>query len=304
MWVGLLATRALVASAAVTSARHSGISSGAGALARQEPSSNESLGSASRPSPILSAPSLDVISALHLTQAALRQAHSSDADSDADMLGQDAAIFQAATGSGNEKEELKKLEVKLRRLEARYDALMKEAEGDRAVKLHDIACGIKDAEEKLKRLQAQQEVDISSQMMPYPQSLEPFGGEIAARNLTEGSVAETEGMVDQIEKAQAVESQRAVFRALTHLRGATITAYDGIAKSHMKNVEEYEKNHNWRKEHQVRHLAEEEDDVKNWAYPAGGVVAPPSAVKAVGGPGAPPPSGLKPGDSSPSPAPA
>ena len=38
-------------------------------------------------------------------------------------------------------------------------------------------------------------------------------------------------MVDQLERAEVAEEKRAVFRALTRLRGAAITSFDGVARS-------------------------------------------------------------------------
>jgi len=110
------------------------------------------------------------------------------------------------------------------------------------------------------------EVDSS---MPFG-GVEPFGREDAAEDLTKASIAESNGMVDQLEKAQGAEGKRAVFRALTHLRGGMMGAYDGIAKAHLGNVDRYNSEHNWRKEHPYHHLAEEESDVGNWAFKSGG----------------------------------
>merc|ERR1719353_1666234 len=62
--------------------------------------------------------------------------------------------------------------------------------------------------------------------MPYGE-LEPFGREDTAAELTQDSIAESDKMVDQIEKAEVAEEKRSVFRALTRLRGAAITSYDG-----------------------------------------------------------------------------
>merc|ERR1719473_336502 len=73
-------------------------------------------------------------------------------------------------------------------------------------------------------------------------------------------------MIDQIEVAQGAESKRAVNRALTRLRGTTIASYDGMAKGHMANVDAYNKEHKWRKEHTIKHLAEEEADTDKWAF--------------------------------------
>lgn len=95
----------------------------------------------------------------------------------------------------------------------------------------------------------------------------PFGGKPKADILTKGSVSETNAMVDQIEKAQAAEEKRSTYRALTRLRGAMTTSYDAMAGKHMQNIDEYNSQHAWRKEHQVKHLASEEADVSTWAYP-------------------------------------
>jgi len=102
--------------------------------------------------------------------------------------------------------------------------------------------------------------------MPYG-DLEPFGREDTAQELTEASVKESDGMVDQLERAEVAEEKRAVFRALTRLRGAAITSFDGVARSQTGNIDEYNKIHQWRKTHPLHHLADEESDVSKWAFP-------------------------------------
>merc|ERR1719272_693498 len=76
--------------------------------------------------------------------------------------------------------------------------------------------------------------------MPYGE-LEPFGREDTAQELTEGSIKESNSMVDQLERAEVAEEKRAVFRALTRLRGAAITSFDGVARSQTGNIDEYNK---------------------------------------------------------------
>lgn len=102
--------------------------------------------------------------------------------------------------------------------------------------------------------------------MPYG-DLEPFGREDTAQELTQSSMRESDAMIDQLERAEVAEEKRAVFRALTRLRGAAITSFDGIARSQTGNIEEYSRNNQWRKAHPVRHLADEENDVSRWAFP-------------------------------------
>lgn len=108
-------------------------------------------------------------------------------------------------------------------------------------------------------------IDIDT-AMPYG-DLEPFGREDTAQELTESSVKESDEMVDQLERAEVAEEKRAVFRALTRLRGAAITSFDGVARSQTGNIDEYNKIHKWRKTHPLHHLADEESDVTKWAFP-------------------------------------
>jgi len=108
-------------------------------------------------------------------------------------------------------------------------------------------------------------IDIDTSM-PYGE-LEPFGREDTAQELTEQSVTESDMMVDQLERAEVAEEKRAVFRALTRLRGAAITSFDGIARSQTGNIDEYNKVHKWRRSHPLHHLADEESDISKWAFP-------------------------------------
>jgi hypothetical protein len=110
-----------------------------------------------------------------------------------------------------------------------------------------------------------QSLDINA-AMPYG-DLEPFGREDTGQELTEDSISESNEMVDQLERAEVAEEKRAVFRALTRLRGAAITSFDGIARSQTGNIDEYNKVNKWRKTHPLHHLADEESDVSRWAFP-------------------------------------
>jgi hypothetical protein len=108
-------------------------------------------------------------------------------------------------------------------------------------------------------------IDVDTQM-PYG-DLEPFGREDTAQELTESSVRESDEMVDQLERAEVAEEKRSVFRALTRLRGAAITSFDGVARSQTGNIDEYNKVNKWRKVHPLHHLADEESDISKWAFP-------------------------------------
>merc|ERR1719217_1803967 len=108
-------------------------------------------------------------------------------------------------------------------------------------------------------------IDVDTEM-PYGE-LEPFGREDTAQELTEQSVRESDEMVDQLERAEVAEEKRSTFRALTRLRGAAITSYDGIARAQTGSIDEYNKTHKWRKTHPLHHLADEESDISKWAFP-------------------------------------
>lgn len=108
---------------------------------------------------------------------------------------------------------------------------------------------------------------ISQPKVPFG-DLEAFGREDTAKELTEVSKDQTNEMVDQLERAEVAEEKRSVFRALTRLRGLTITSFDGIARSQVSNIASYAKKNKFREQHPVKTLAEEESDVSKWAFPA------------------------------------
>lgn len=110
-------------------------------------------------------------------------------------------------------------------------------------------------------------LDVSEPKLPFG-DMEPFGREATAQQLTEDSIRQSNAMVDQIEKAELAEEQRSVFRALTRLRGAALASFDGVARSATGNIQEYAARGQWRDNHPVTHLAEEEGDVEKWAFPS------------------------------------
>merc|ERR1719217_798405 len=81
----------------------------------------------------------------------------------------------------------------------------------------------------------QSNIDIDTEM-PYGE-LEAFGREDTAQELTESAITESDEMVDQLERAEVAEEKRAVFRALTRLRGAAITSFDGVARAQTGNID-------------------------------------------------------------------
>eukprot|EP00933_Yihiella_yeosuensis_P005133 TRINITY_DN109584_c0_g1_i1.p1 TRINITY_DN109584_c0_g1~~TRINITY_DN109584_c0_g1_i1.p1 ORF type:complete len:198 (+),score=64.32 TRINITY_DN109584_c0_g1_i1:105-698(+) len=102
--------------------------------------------------------------------------------------------------------------------------------------------------------------------VPYG-DLQTFGREDTAQELTSSSVSESNEMIDQLERAEVAEEKRAVFRALTRLRGVTISSFDGVAKAQTSNIAAYAKKNSWRDAHPIKLLASEEADYTNWAFP-------------------------------------
>merc|ERR1719465_20712 len=87
---------------------------------------------------------------------------------------------------------------------------------------------------------------------PFGQ-LESFGREDTAAELTAASIDESNRMIDQIERAVVAETKRSMFRALTRLRGTTISSFDGMANSQSANIDEYTRNKKWTKTHELNH---------------------------------------------------
>jgi len=176
------------------------------------------------------------------------------------------------------KAEIEKLREMIKKLEAKEDEAAKkekkveeekeekkEEEKKKKEKKTETPEEEDEPSEKPVKVEESKSLDIDT-AMPYG-DLEPFGREDTAQELTENSIKESDEMVDQLERAEVAEEKRAVFRALTRLRGAAITSFDGVARSQTGNIDEYNKVNQWRGTHPLHHLADEESDVSKWAFP-------------------------------------
>jgi len=170
---------------------------------------------------------------------------------------------------GSKNDEIKAELEKLREQIDKYEEPPKKEE--KAAPEYEISPSAKNKKAKPEKIEQpvtpiqESGIDIDTQM-PYG-DLEPFGREDTAQELTERSITESDSMVDQLERAEVAEEKRSVFRALTRLRGAAITSFDGVARSQTGNIDEYNKIHKWRKAHPIHHLADEESDISKWAFP-------------------------------------
>lgn len=235
----------------------------------------------------------DAAAALRYTEWALDQAHLEGGD--AAELGREADGLDGGAGDDEEalRRELEGIEQQVGGMEvnaakgghagdaeaeADLEALrqrLKELEGQLGDGKGNYGAGYDSGYEAGRTQAGGPGFDINSEPVPFPTAGEPpFGRQETGNQLTASSIKESEGMVDQIEQTQSMESKRAVYRALTRLRGLTIASYDSIAKAHMANVDEHARTHRWRETHQIRHLAEEEADIDMWAFPMSTHVSP------------------------------
>merc|ERR1712028_25466 len=90
----------------------------------------------------------------------------------------------------------------------------------------------------------------------------PFGKEDTAKELQDHAAKTQDTLVDAVENAEVAEIKRAVFRALTRLRAATIKEFDTIARLETQAIDGYNDAHHYRAENPLTHLHEDEAPVE------------------------------------------
>merc|ERR550514_2072945 len=70
----------------------------------------------------------------------------------------------------------------------------------------------------------------NASIAPVGARIAPFGKEDTATELTKHAERTQDTLVDAVENAEVAEVKRAVFRALTRLRAASIKEFDTIAR--------------------------------------------------------------------------
>merc|ERR1719198_2819069 len=90
----------------------------------------------------------------------------------------------------------------------------------------------------------------------------PFGKEDTAKELQDHAADTQDTLVDAVENAEVAEIKRAVFRALTRLRAATIKKFDTIARLETQAIDAYNDAHHYRAENPLTHLHEDEAPVE------------------------------------------
>ncbi|CAE8696395.1 unnamed protein product [Polarella glacialis] len=90
----------------------------------------------------------------------------------------------------------------------------------------------------------------------------PFGKEDIAKELQDHAAKTQDTLVDAVEKAEVAEIKRAVFRALTGLRVASIKEFDTIVRLETQSIDAYKDAHHYRSENPLAHLHEDEAPVE------------------------------------------
>jgi hypothetical protein len=93
-------------------------------------------------------------------------------------------------------------------------------------------------------------------------TIAPFGKEDTAKELQDHAAKTQDTLVDAVENAEVAEIKRAVFRALTRLRAATIKEFDTIARLETQAIDAYNDAHHYRAENPLAHLHEDEAPVE------------------------------------------
>ncbi|CAK0871091.1 unnamed protein product [Prorocentrum cordatum] len=89
-----------------------------------------------------------------------------------------------------------------------------------------------------------------------------LGKEDTAKELQDHAAKTQDTLVDAVENAEVAEIKRAVFRALTRLRAATIKEFDTIARLETQAIDAYNDAHHYRAENPLAHLHEDEAPVE------------------------------------------
>jgi len=89
----------------------------------------------------------------------------------------------------------------------------------------------------------------------------PFGKEDTAAELQNHAAKTQDTLVDAVENAEVAEIKRAVFRALTRLRAASIKEFDTIARLETQAIDEYNDAHHYRAENPLTYIHNDEPKV-------------------------------------------
>lgn len=137
-----------------------------------------------------------------------------------------------------------------------------------SMRTHDAAPSFlqRSAPVNLHSVQRQPEDELAQEMTHDLEmnfnKIAPFGKEDTAKELQDHAAKTQDTLVDAVENAEVAEIKRAVFRALTRLRAATIKEFDTIARLETQAIDAYNDAHHYRAENPLAHLHEDEAPVE------------------------------------------
>jgi len=119
------------------------------------------------------------------------------------------------------------------------------------------------SEPLLKKKPAAQELasEMSHDLEMNFNKIAPFGKEDTAKELQDHAAKTQDTLVDAVENAEVAEIKRAVFRALTRLRAASVKEFDTIARLETQAIDAYNDAHHYRAENPLEHLHQDEAPV-------------------------------------------
>jgi len=133
--------------------------------------------------------------------------------------------------------------------------------------LHQSGMGLLQKKKPISFLQQKAPEDELAKEMTHDlemnfNKIAPFGKEDTAKELQDHAAKTQDTLVDAVENAEVAEIKRAVFRALTRLRAATIKEFDTIARLETQAIDAYNDAHHYRAENPLAHLHEDEAPVE------------------------------------------
>lgn len=137
--------------------------------------------------------------------------------------------------------------------------------GQKAIKAH-AALQADPATNKSTQPSAKVHPEELPQLAAAGTKIAPFGKEDTATQLTMHAARTQDTLVDAVENAEVAEVKRAVFRALTRLRAASIKEFDTIARLETQAIDEYNDAHHYREENPLSYLHSDEPRVKEDKY--------------------------------------
>jgi len=150
--------------------------------------------------------------------------------------------------------------------EALFCQLLRRSKPEAAKESCDVAPSLVQVSSHLRQSRKAPEDEIAQEMTHDLEmnfnKIAPFGEEDTAKELQDHAAKTQDTLVDAVENAEVAEIKRAVFRALTRLRAATIKEFDTIARLETQAIDAYNDAHHYRAENPLAHLHEDEAPVE------------------------------------------